>query len=461
MNRRLAICLLGLSITLTACGYKGLAQDNLFESNYTNEEEVPENIYVSSAELIYQSYDKDTATINFLRTDSMDGVSFEYDGTTVINDKYSQPMSLDQLRSGDIVNVAYNSTINKVGAIVLSPNTFTYSDVTKYSINETGTSFTIGSDVYSINENTKIFSGSDLISFNQLINHDSLTIQGEGYNILSIRVEDGHGYLELDNEEALIGGWIEIGSTLISQIMDDMLFTVPEGQYSVRLSNTGIDEYRDITITRGEVTRLDLSDIEPTEAEKGVVRFNISPLTADVYVDGAYINAGYSIKLPVGIHEITVSASGFDTISEYFEVTGLNQVVEITLDKESGINSVSGNGINKNLYASLTIESPYGAEVYEDNIYKGITPVSYAKNAGTHTLTFRKSGYKATSYTVLIKDDGKDETLSFPELEPDNQYSTVSGNSLTQSTVSGNNLGTNTVSGNTISGNTISGNTVN
>ena len=78
------------------------------------------------------------------------------------------------------------------------------------------------------------------------------------------------------------------------------------------------------------------------------------------------------------------------------------------------------------------------------------------KTAGTHVLTFRKSGYVTKSYSIEVADDNENVVYSFPDLEPESS-STVSGNSIsgntakTQSTVSGNSVSGNSVSGNSVS----------
>lgn len=451
MKYRLAI-LISIALILAGCGAVGMAHDAEFESEYKNTEEDFENVYTSSAELVFKSLDGNQSTVDFFDIGSMNTVTLSYNGATVVNDKFGQPMNIYQLKEGDIVDIAYDPNTARVGAILLSQNAFVSDGISKYSIGDNGKSFCMGDITYSISEFAKVFSYGNLITVDQLLSHDNLVIQGIDNTIFSIRVEDGHGYLELVNEDALIGGWIEVGQTLISQIMDGMLFTVPEGEYTVKLTNDGIDEIRQVTISRNEVSQLDLSDIVSTLPERGLVRFSITPPEAAVYVDGNFVDTSYALKMPVGIHDILVEAPGYDTVIQYFEVTGLNQTVEIALDVSGSSSSttggVSGNSISKNLYTLLTIESPEDAEVYEDNIYKGISPVTYQKTAGTHTLTFRKKGYITTSYTVTIEDDGRDQTLSFPEMSLEENDSASNGNSKK------------TVSGNTVSGNTVSGNTV-
>lgn len=447
---------IALIFLLVLCGCaRSLAKESSFAGNVPEPEE-EYNIYLSSARLIYRGFDSDSSMIDFYKMDSDELMSLGFTGATEINDEYGQPMSIVMLQPGDIVNVAYNGTVNLAGAIVECPEIETISDVTHYSVSENGQSMTVGDETYSLSEYARFFSDGKDISSDQLINKDSLTVKISDRTICTVRVDEGHGYLELTNEDALVGGWIEIGQTVISQVMSDMLFTVPEGHYTVRLTNTGIEEYREVDIARNEVTELNLGDIESYAPEKGVVTFNVSPDSASVYVDGTYVETVFPIRLPVGIHEVTVASSGFDSVTQYFEVTGINQVVTVDLVSETALNSVSGNNINKNLYATITVESPVDVEVFEDNIYKGITPVSYQKTAGTHTLTLHKPGYVTTSYTIVVSDDGKDQTFSFPELEPERTNETVSGNSLDSKTESSGSQST--VSGNSVSGNSVSGN---
>ena len=68
---------------------------------------------------------------------------------------------------------------------------------------------------------------------------DVLSFQGIDTQILTVKVQKGHGYLRLVNDENFIGGWIEIGQTQIRKITDDMLLLIPEGSYQVNISNKG------------------------------------------------------------------------------------------------------------------------------------------------------------------------------------------------------------------------------
>ena len=64
----------------------------------------------------------------------------------------------------------------------------------------------------------------------------------------------------------------------------------------------------------------------------------------------------------------------------------------------------------------VTIEAPIGVEVYLDGNYIGITPCSFKKEPGSHTLTLRNTGYVAKSYTIQVDEELKNISYSFLDL---------------------------------------------
>lgn len=466
------------SLLLNGCSSIGLAQESTFESAYENgPEEEPAEIYTSSATVIVQAVDAENKTVMVHMIERNEGRTFNYSGATSVQDKYGSIMSMVQIMPGDIADIQYNGDLEKIGSLTLSENAWSREEISKYNLDIGNDSASIGEESFSMNGNVQVFSEGRPIEADQIIHQDVLSFQGMGSSIMSITVDQGHGYLKLENDEAVIGGWIEVGQVLISQIRPDMLFTVPEGSYTVRFTSDGVDETREVTIERNKETVLDLSDIEIPQPEKGLVTIKVTPESAKVLIDEKPVETTYPVRLPVGIHQITASASGYDTVSEYFQVDGENMTVslELGVSKET----VSGNGIfnRDEEEAKITIQAPEDVEVYQDNLYMGIAPVTYKKTSGSHVITLRKEGYVTRSHDITVPDDDKDVTYAFPDLEPvnsdgsntvsgNNISNTVSGNSInnSNSTNNSNNSGGNstqnsdTVSGNTVSGNTVSGN---
>lgn len=453
--------LCGLCLILTGCSAASMAHESTFESAYENgEQEEPVNIFTSAASVVIKSVNAQEQTISVYLIERKENRTLSYDGATMIQDKYGSAMSMAQLKAGDVADLTYNSELDRAGSVALSGDAWSYEGVVKYNLDAGKGSAAIGDETYSIDETVLAFSDGIPIGTDEIIHQDVLTFRGKGHSIISITVDKGHGYLDLVNDEAVLGGWIEIGQTVISQIAPDMLFTVPEGNYSVRLTGAGIDETREITIERNKETVLDLGDIKIPEPQNGIVKFEIIPETAAVYVDDARVDATYPVRLSMGLHQVTAKASGYDTLSEYFQVEKETTTVKMNLAETA---TVSGNNIapspSVNGDRRITIEAPAGVDVYQDNLYKGVAPVTYTKTAGEHTITLRRTGYITRSYGITVPDDNQDVTYSFPELDPENAEGT-SKDILGDYTVSGNTLIRNTVSGNTVSGNTISGNSV-
>ena len=65
---------------------------------------------------------------------------------------------------------------------------------------------------------------------------------------------------------------------------------------------------------------------------------------------------------------------------------------------------------------TITVSAPEGAEVYLDNVYKGLTPCTFTKVIGSQTITLRKDGYTTKSYSVDVLDDDQDVKFSFSDL---------------------------------------------
>lgn len=455
LQDKIKLFLCGMSLILTGCSAIGLAQDSSFESAYEN---VPEkedvDIYTSGLTAVIETVDEAEGTITVFSIDHNEERTFTYNGGCTVSDKYGNPMSMAQLKPGDIADISYNSELERVGRISLTSDVFSQEGVEKYTLNLKGRNVTIGDTVYSLNEKVLVYSEGKRIEPEEILHNDVLSFYGRGNKILSITVDKGHGYLELENDENFLGGWIEVGQAVICQIQPDMLITVPEGTYTVRLTAGEVEELRLITIERNRETLVDVGNVKFPEAVNSRVIFQITPENAVVYVDDEEVNTDYVMRLPFGIHRITAEASGYDTLSEYFNIEGEATTIKMTLTESS---SVSGNNIAKaDESANITIDVPQEVEVYQDNIYKGIATVTYEKTAGTHTITLRKSGYVTKSYEIQVPDDDTDVTYTFPALDPESE--TVSGNALKDNTVNSAKENVQTLNDNTVSGNSVSGN---
>lgn len=304
---------------------------------------------------------------------------------------------------------------------------------------------------------------------------DVLSVWGYKNMIYGIHVEKGHGYLRLQNEDYFVNGWIDVGDRVIRKISEDMLLVVPEGTHTVTVSNKGSSATQEITFARNEEMAWDLGEVEITVVQKGTVIFTLNPLTAKVSIDGKQVNASKPVEIEYGLHQMRITADGYDTVAQYIRVAepSANIAVELEKSEEESEEKSSDKDKDKDQDTSkkdkedddeeeqtttkkypskssvpddddeedeeeeeeseeekkssapivsssekykVYIDAPDGVEAYLDGSYIGVTPVSFNKDPGSHVVTLRKSGYQTRSYTLQIDEEEKDVNYSFTDL---------------------------------------------
>lgn len=477
-------------IGLTGCDSTGLAHESTFESAFAYTEEGNQSDigkYDSADTAIVKLVDTEEQKITLINVDLNKSYTLTYDGTTQVHDKYDGAMSMPQIQTGDIVDIYFMKETKRLTSLKLSPNAFIYESISRYHIDGESKNAVIGEESYRLSDSTLMVSEGRQIEAADIVSRDVVTIKGVGYDIFSITVDKGHGYLRLEGDTYVIGGWIEAGQSVIQQITEDMLLTVPEGAMDVRITAKGIDTVRSVIIERDRESVIDLSDIEMENPEIGKVYFTVTPSTAEVYVDGEMVDIGRAVEMDYGLHQIICEAPGYDTITQYIQVNQEIASVTIHLDETDektdgssrsdgypqtspGVsgNSVSGNNVPQNSVSgnSLTagsyrvyIDSPRDVEVYQDGIYMGISPVSFRKTTGSHTITLRRNGYVTKSYTIYVNDDNKDVSYTFPRLQGVEDKKDDDDSNTSDDDKNGNNNGNNNT--NDASGNNLSGNSLN
>lgn len=446
------------------------------ESTETADEEGSEKM-TSASTVVLLDKDINAKTLTLRLVTGGKEQVLSYDGTTAIMNRHGDSLSMAQLEIGEILDIVYSTHNKKISSIQMSVNTWTNTGITKFSIDEKKKVITIGEDQYQFTDDLVINSNGEAGQLMDITELDTLTIKGYNRKICSIIIEKGHGYVRLLNDAYFVGGWIEVGQAVIKPITSEMLLPVPEGSYTVRMTNKGYAGEEKIKVERDKETEIDLSKIEIEEVAIGHIFFYIQPDFAQLYIDNE-ITTDYEERVPLeyGIHRIRVEAAGYETVETNIKVGSEFASVEITLDEENEDSSSSSSSakstsstastsstsglsttINGTVYSvdpvgtsstntssnsstnssssstgtantssssteiisgnrKLYVEGPAGAEVYLDGNYIGIAPVNTNKVTGSHVLTLSKSGYQTKSYTVNIDNDGNDVTFSFSEL---------------------------------------------
>jgi hypothetical protein len=417
---KIFIIFLTLTATLLGCGNLNSPSPPPAATPETQQSFSRHGMYDSIDTAIVESVDIANRNITLINTTIDQSYTLEYSGTTTITDKYGLAMAMTQINMGDIVDVYFLKSTRMLINMQLSPSAFSYENITNYSLNGERKIASIGGANYRLIDSTLVLSDGCKIDVADVISNNIVTIRGIERDILSVVVEKGHGYLRIMNDAYAIGGWIEVGQTIIQRITDGMLLTVPEGTFDVFISARGFSATRRVTIERNKETIIDLGDVEVEEVRKGKVVFNITPATATVYIDGIETDISKVVELEFGIHQIVCEAPGYDTITQYIKVSQDIASITIAMDV-AGTNTNDGSSVSDNELSvgrgRVYVDAPIGVEIYQNGVYMGISPVQFDKRPGSHTITLRREGYVTKSYTIYLEDDSNDVTYSFSVLE--------------------------------------------
>lgn len=377
--------------------------------------------YDSADRTVVTAIDQKNKTLTFLNLDIGRKYTLTADGTTRFSDKYGEGIALSQISVGDVVDVTFLKSKKHLTTLQLSPVAWSYREVEKYEINSVRSEVSIGSEIFKITSETRFLSEGTEIDINDINPADVLSFQGIDSQVLSVTVEKGHGYLRLENDENFVGGWIEIGQSLIHRIREDMLLLVPEGSYQVNISHKGGGGTKSIIVNRNEETVLNIGDLEIPEPQYGIVLFSMDPASAELYIDGTKTDISQPVRLTYGIHQLIARSEGYQSITQYIRVGQESAGINIALDPnrseqedESGQESSSDTVTD---YYKIYVDAPEEVEVYLDGNYIGISPCSFRKTAGAHVITLRKTGYETRSYTIQVEEDEKDLSYSFANLD--------------------------------------------
>lgn len=415
--------------------------------------------YDSADTAIVLRYDTAEKTISLRNMETGRQYTLAYDGTTGLEDKNGQAITMAQVRLGELVDVTFLHKSKALVSLRQSSEAFLYDGQTDYVLSGTGRSMTVNGVKYKLADDLAVISDGALIELSDVNSVDALTLRGFDYEIHSICVERGHGYLRLKNDESFIGGWIEVGSKMIVPITENMLLTVPEGSYDVAVSSDMGRGTMPVTIYKNQEQTIDIGDFV-VEIKEGKVYFDVTPANATVYVDGKKVDISEAVTLTYGVHLLRVRAAGYKELTKYLRVGQDSASLTLELEKDpsgngnnndnqggSGNSDQSGSG-NANQGSSqpsvsqgdsatgqtsgtgepdvvmptdgsafyVSVTAPAGVEVYVDGVYVGIAPVRFKKTAGSHEISLRRQGYQTRSYMIELDNEKKDVVYSFSEL---------------------------------------------
>lgn len=406
---------------------------------------------------VLKEIDQESKLVTLFDISGGQDIFLSYTGGTNVLDKYGQVISMEQLPVGVMVDAVYEMDDSRLIKLQQSKKGWEYADVSDVRINAESNVIQAAASKYKYNKNTMVFDNNKQISIEDIATQDELTLRGYKETVWSVTVNKGHGIVKLSNYIEFLGGNITVGYEDTEQITDKTAITVREGRCNITVETGEYTATKNILVKRNKVNVVSLENLGPTGVKMGKVTFDITPFGADLFIDTRLTSYANPIRLTYGMHSVKVSLDGYTTFNGTLNVNEAGKSIKIVLPKTDNNNSASSSGItkssdtNSNTNASdatsksdssdtqnsntastsssqtasdkstdsshkIYIQNPEGASVYLDGEYLGKSPGGFKKVTGSHVLTFIKEGYTTKSYTVDIKNDGKDTYFSLPNL---------------------------------------------
>lgn len=413
--------------------------------------------------------DAEKKTIVVKDVNSGERLNLSYTGGTDVKNVFDETITMEHFDLGEIVDVIYVPETNKARAVYQSKDVWRTTKVTNCRATESTHSITYGSGLYMYTENITVMSGDTELLPSEIMNRDQVTVRGIDQTVYSITVDVGHGYLTLTGVDNFVDGMVEIGNLYLYTITEDMMIVVPEGRYDVTVSNEGAEDTKSVYISKGMTVALDFSYVHAPAAKTGTVEFHISPANTSLYVEGEKVDYKNPVALEQGVYYINLVHDDYETYTGKLTVDSTYQIENYNLaqlvariDGTTGTptsasgttaanggtqpTTASGNNLTMPTLAppvtppvttsatttttgtatktpvttsgavDVTIQTPVGAEVYVNNDYVGIAPVTVHKDQGEYVITFRRTGYVTKSYIVDVDSTTGSQNFNFPDM---------------------------------------------
>ena len=262
--------------------------------------------------------------------------AFAYnDGTGFLN-KYGDYMSIAELLPGRVVTITQSPKTKELMQVQITPQVWEYDDITRFSIEEDQNMIQIAGTKYYYEADLTVFSDENEIQLSDITDKDILRIIGIDRKILSVSVTSGHGTITLKNTELFEGGWLSIGTKVYLPVTKDMQVEMTEGTYLLSVANDGYGDSKEIVVTRGEETVVDLNELKGEGPKFCEVTFEVGVENAVMTIDGEKIDYTKPQKLKYGVHKLEIVAEGYDTWSKRLYVHTGEATIQVAMTSSSG-----------------------------------------------------------------------------------------------------------------------------
>jgi hypothetical protein len=208
-----------------------------------------------------------------------------------------------------------------------------------------------------------------------------------------------YGSISVDSNPDRATAILDGGS---SQLTPCTFNNVIAGSHTVQVSLAGYQPYSTTASVGAGKSTYVFASLTPSAPSTGSIYAVSLPQGASVYVDGQYYGPAPQIAsgLTPGYHQVRLSLQGFqDWAGQVLVTAGTTTTVSQTLYATPTTSPTFTPGTGTLQVSS----SPTGAQVFLDNVYVGITPITVPQvTAGSHTVLLKLSQYEDWQVTAQV-----------------------------------------------------------
>ena len=259
---------------------------------------------------IIKAVDLDNAIITVQERGTVAEHDFFYTGATNIKTAYDRQITAAVLKPGDFVNLSYNDEFF-LRDITGSKDVDIYKNVLTRTQDYELKKLTVQDTVYRYGDDLLVLNDGYFVGLDTVEDMDILSLYSVDDYIYLINIEKGHGYFKMTNDSYFYGGTLKIGKYMSCEITEDLFLTLAEDEYNIVVEHEDFVGEATVLVERDMTTILDMSAYTPASALTGFFRFEISPASSLLYIDGILTPYETAVELTRGEHWIQVAAGGY------------------------------------------------------------------------------------------------------------------------------------------------------
>lgn len=354
-QKQLCICMLFLACF---CLLEGCTRRNSNANHQTQQQNSAstEQLAGDTVTGVISNIDVGTSQISISDVNSGWIYRFGYNAYTSMISRYGEPIAIQQLEIGEIIDVVYNPNQQIALSIQVSYDAWEYEEVTGLTYNQKENHIWVMGEEYTYNASLVLYdktqedttgdaasadavaddtaSGDAVksqITLSDISDQDTVTCRGYKGKICSVVVNSGHGYVRLSGYSTYIGGMIAIGN-VIQPVTKDMVLTVPVGNWTLEIDKDGKMGTKDIVVSQNVEQTVNLANLTIIACRRGIMHFNTTPSNCVITIDGVDYEGRTDFRLEYGTHKVVVGAVGYKSYNGTITLNSayINVNVELT-----------------------------------------------------------------------------------------------------------------------------------